>query len=1811
MTADSLQTSTYEVQRQRLADGAAELRERFQFLNEQRAEVFGNLDTRLLATLHVTTDHNCIPRDLISLGSHLLLGYNVQFGLKTEVVPKDVFSLYRLDGEQAIEEPLSLWMDERFLRDFSDLYRYYKNTFFSSFFQLGPHYYMVFQVGKTPQDIKAFKWVVDGDKLRYLDNRSDQEIRYPEQHDFRWQRASRDQHRSGAHPHVSIGDMVFVECIGGDLTIKIEDNTTSGSGIFSEPVDNPDQTLDDAEIYSCILGNLVLLKIRPYQERDFRHFVYSVKSRQAIRLDAMRQTCTQLPDDHGIIFPGGVYLQTGSYKLFDHGLTDVLYQRTVAAPNGEDFLYQFFQPTSGTYLHLRYNLIRQEVDTPLVCHGQAFLEDGRMVTMRVHEAPQKHHALQMWRTPFVGPNYRVHVTTDSMLYTIGNRDLVRCLAECQEVLHLIDKDESYADLYVDLVKRTNDILDSYFWLDREETQRLAQPLTTIRDAATAAVDEYEKVIRVRNETAAELVKTQTAVSELLKAAERSRFESLEAFVKMLRDMRTWRGHCSGLRELRTIDLSAVEKLEHDLQEASLRIGHRCVQFLLQPTSLEAYHQRIEAAGAKVMQVKSVAQGRELEKEFQDIATALELLIETISGLQIDDLTQRTAIVDRTGDQLADLNRARSSLKAHLRDLLGGELEAEFASQSKLLDQASAGALDAADQPEKVDDALTRTMLQIEELEGRFAEHEGLLERLHEKREAWVTAFEARRIQLVEARSRRADGLVTAAQRILTGIASRVERIDDGDALRAYFVSDPMVDKVRKIADQLRQLGDSVRVEDVLGRLKTLADDALRQQRDRQELFVDGQDLIRLGQHVFAVHRQPIELTTIVRDGNLMLHLTGTQFYQPLVERNGDGTIVVPVELEQAKDLWSQSLPSESDEVYRGEKLAFDVFQQWRKGESVGSWDWRQFQAADADGRVVWLRQWMQHQYQSGYSRGVHDHDGVSILGELTRLFYALGLLKHSPATRGLAWFAWQHFVPQIDRQSVMLWVSSYASLTGALPGNSRAQADATRGLQQDHRRGGNAIVGQLRQLLRKHVEADLLRGLRLGPASAYLFDQLMAHAVSATSPSASETSASEIKASEINEPVTSDRAADWFEKFTKHINSQAMSVIGSSLNRHRHEPKRLWQLGMSLVDQALSGEMEDQSDRFDSLRDYRFELVRLIIDRLAIERSDVDRSFAVHDWAASQASASCVITGLRGDHPRIAAGQMRLQYHEFMERLTRYTDRVEPRFYALQNKKRELLHRAEQKLRASEFKARVLTSFVRNRLIDEVFLPRIGENLAKQLGSAGENKRTDRMGLLLLVSPPGYGKTTLMEYIANRLGLVFVKINGPALGHQIRSLDPAEATNAAAREEVNRINLALEMGDNVMLYLDDIQHCHTELLQKFIPLCDATRRIEGVWEGQPKTYDLRGRKVAVVMAGNPYTESGGRFQIPDMLANRADVYNLGEIIGGASQAFEQSYLENCLANNSALIPLARACREDQMALIRAAEQGSTGSLDLTSNFSSDQVSEMLSVLRKLVKVRDIVLQVNRTYIQSAAQADAYRTEPPFKLQGSYRNMNRIAEKVVAVMNDDELMTLVVSSYEQDAQTLTRDGESNLLKFRELIGSMSAAQQERWQQICYAYVESVRLGDLAGDDQALQVLKSLAAIRDGLETIRREISTAVQKQGSTTSDTDSMRDGLENLTIQLKQMGDSLVEQLARTGETLERQASQLPDQKVLVQHSVPRSMTELVRSQYQLLYDGLKHLLEQNSSHSASFERLRHSLTEVLGQYGHLQAEIDLANKAP
>ncbi|QEF97692.1 ATPase involved in DNA repair [Stieleria maiorica] len=1745
MPDSQLAAGTYEVLRNRLRDAADDLRSRLAKLNESRAEVFGNIETKLISTERVTTEHNCVPRDLVSVGDQFLFGYNVQFGLKTEIELSDVFSAYRFEDNQFHEATLDLIGDSRFHNDFSELYRFYKDTRFSRFYRSGPILHMVFQVGKTNRDIKSFKWRVTSDAIEYIDNRSEHEVKEPAQHEFRWTRTTRDQHHYGEHPHISIEDIVFVETVGGDLTIKVENNTSSGEGIYAEPVDNPDQTLDDAEIYYAVLGNLVLLKMKPYQEDRFRYLVFNSKIQQAIRLDEIAEACVMLPGDQGLIFPGGYYLQTGEFKRFETGLSDMRYQRTVAASNGEDYLYLFYAPTSGTYVQLRYNLIKQTVDTPLICHGQTFFERGEMVCFRGQEEAQKHHAVQIWQTPFTGPNFVPENQTDSLLFKIGNKEIVRGMAECSELLQLIDKDDSYEGLYVDLNKKSSDVLDSYFWIDKPETEKLAEPLQKIREASNAAVEEFDKVVRARRETDSRTKEVSAAIEALIKKIERSRFESIDDFVTSLAELRTQRGHALGLKELRYVDLELVDQLETATAERSERLSRRCVDFLLTPGALDPYINRIAAAKDRVAEVATVAESKSLGEEIDAAASQLELLTETVSNLRIDDATKRTEIIDAIGDVFASVNRVRSALKARTSELVGVEGRAEFASQLKLLEQTTSGYLDVCDSPDRCDEYLTKVMVQLEELEGKFAEFDDFIEQLAVRREEVYAAFESRKVQLVEKRNRRAESLASAADRILKGIDNRVRSMESADDIAAYFAGDLMVEKVRDIIDQLQELDDAVRVGDLQSRMKTIREDSVRQLKDRQDLYEDGGHIIRLGKQKFAVNTQPLDLTTVLRNDAMCLHLTGTQFFAPLED---------PA-LSDAKDLWNQELISENRDVYRAEFLAVDLFNNRNShGPALTA------EAVDAG----WIQSKIGGRFDQGYAKGVHDHDAAMILAALLQIDARIDLLGHPPSVRaaGLLWF--EKLLDSKTRDAMTDWIGGFAKLAKAYPQAEPAVEFRQRLAelaQQDHPLWG--------PLFDHNVTSE-------GIAN-YLFDQLV-H----------------------NEPevVCSARAAGLYKAFTDSVPEvDRQTLLEAAMKSNESDPVRSFVLARNWAKAFLAN--HDGDNQVDPAHYYLDELAWIILS------GDLSRQ------RIAEVEIATSLGGLVGNHDRIQGGKMVVHYHELLRRVGRYMLDIVPRYRKLNETKSRLVDAARDDMRLDEFKPRVLTSFVRNRLLDEVYLPLIGDNLAKQMGAAGENKRTDRMGLLLLISPPGYGKTTLMEYIANRLGLVFMKINGPAIGHQVTSLDPAEAPNAAAKEEVERLNLALEMGDNVMLYLDDIQHTHPEFLQKFISLCDATRKIEGVSNGKTRTYDLRGRRVSVVMAGNPYTESGERFQIPDMLSNRADVYNLGEIIGDSADAFEMSYLENCLTSNTTLAPLSSASPDDARAIIRAAERDTMEGIELQGNFSPDQVRDMYEVMRKLLQVRDVVLRVNRAYIRSAAQADAYRTEPPFKLQGSYRNMNRMAEKVASVMNAKELQSLIVSSYEQDAQTLTTDNEANVLKFKELMGILTPEEKERWDSIKYSFVESIRMQGLDSEDQAGQLMRQLASMRDGLESIRQVISRAIAASGDGSEERMDAR--IDSLRHSLTASADQLAATLKTTGEQLQRisehQANaQPPDQKVFVQHKVPRVLADLIKGQFHLMQEWLRPILSESIDNGRDLERLKEQLDAMRANYREIESTFDAAS---
>ena len=414
----TLERGTYEIILNRLRSHADDLRSRLGQLNDQRRDVFGSIATELISNQRITTENNCLPRDIVPIGNRFIFGYNVHMGLKTRTELSDVFTVFEFSDGAMHAQSLDLLNSGAFEDEFFSLYKYYKDTQFAKFHIIGPHLFLVFRVGKSATDTKSFKFLIDGDSLKYIDNRSDHEVVFPDQHDFKWVATTREQHRAGEHPHISIHDRVFVETVGGDLTIKIEDNTDDGSGIYAEHVDEADQTLDDADIFYSIVGNLILLKIKPFKEDDFRYLVFNEKTHTVTRIDSIAHACVLLPEDHGLIFSNGYYLQTGQHKTFDNDLTDLLFERRIASVNGEDYLYVFYNRENGHYVLLSYNMIEQTVATPIICSGFSIFDNGHLIYYKSDPEPAKHHAIQIWQTPYVGEEISSGQQSDSFLYKI-------------------------------------------------------------------------------------------------------------------------------------------------------------------------------------------------------------------------------------------------------------------------------------------------------------------------------------------------------------------------------------------------------------------------------------------------------------------------------------------------------------------------------------------------------------------------------------------------------------------------------------------------------------------------------------------------------------------------------------------------------------------------------------------------------------------------------------------------------------------------------------------------------------------------------------------------------------------------------------------------------------------------------------------------------------------------------------------------------------------------------------------------------------------------------------------------------------------------------------------------------------------------------------------------------------------------------------------------------------------------------------------------------------------------------------------------
>ncbi|MFT5430414.1 MAG: hypothetical protein ACI9OJ_001088 [Myxococcota bacterium] len=1727
-----IEEGAYEVIKARLLSHGQRLSERARKLNEVRIGLFGGTQMEVVGNERVRTENNCVPRDIIAVHELMLFGYNVFIGLRSETAVEDVFSLVHveMDGDsysfQTVPVGRNFLKDEKFVSDFRELYRYYKDAHLLKLRRIESNLLAIFQVGHNLSDIKAFRWniKVDGSVV-YVDNRGEREHVYPPAFDFEWTTTKRDDHVQGVHPHISIRDEVFVETVGGNLTIKVENNTQSGQGIYAEPVDDANQSLDDAQVSFAEVGSLILIKILPYREEQWRHLVFNRLTKTVQRIDKIAQACIQLPEDHGIIFPGGYYLQRGETKTFDVEVEGMLFSKAVRSPNGEDVLYVFHRPNDGLYVLLPYNLIRKEVDTPIYCHGYSLFGDGKMVVFReTGDEQTRVHPMQVWQTAFFSAEFAAkRPEGDSFFENVGNADLVRGISDALSIARLTEHQSPTMAMYESLIAASRRVTDAYFWLGAEEVGNLREVLAEVQDTSELIVDEFVKVQALQAQAKTSLAALEAELGELYTTLRPDFYRQVNEFVDALSELRRARGRLITLRELRYMDLARVKILEDDVVARSEQVGAKAVEFLHGDDALGPYHGQIAALDEKVGAVEKVKDAVPLLESAAAIGDGLDLLTGVVGTLDIDDATVRTRILEGISEVMAGLNRSRAQLEVRRRALLDREGVAEFGAQFMLFGQSVTSALSMSPTPEKCDEQLSRLMLQLEELEGRFTEFDQFLEQLATKREEVYEAFGSKKQQLLDARQRRAQSAVQAAERVLSGIGRRAKTFSEVDDLNAYFASDAMVMKVRELAGRLRELEADVKADEVESRLKTAREDAVRSLRDRKEIYEDGASIIRLGKHRFSVNTQELELTMLPRAGGMALHLTGTDYYEALSD---------PA-FEETRPYWDQLLVSETPGVYRGEYLAASILSDAQRapvGSDLSLTSLLQASLVEGDLLAV-VRGISAARYDEGYDRGVHDVDATRILARVLTLQASAGLLRFSADARSAAVLFWAFWTDDDRRKRFASQARSLARLRAAF-----GQSEAISSLET-----------QLGEAIGVFYESA---GLNLSTtaqvmAGRYLFEEL----------------------ARAEQPrfVLGEAGASLVEQLTAHLRK-----VGSY-----HQ-----------LESELAGSPETLADRYRLAEAWLVGFARSIDPDAGTEVAEATVALLAGDSVGretSRAQTSATVDGLLGQHRGLKAGVLTIHLDEFLSRLTEFRLQRVPGYRAYQKTRTAVLERERERLRLGEYMPRVMSSFVRNQLINQVYLPVIGDNLAKQIGAAGSTKRTDLMGLLLLISPPGYGKTTLMEYVANRLGLVFMKINGPSLGHGVTSIDPAEAPNATARQEVEKINLGLEMGNNVLLYLDDIQHTHPELLQKFISLCDAQRKIEGVWRGRTRTYDLRGKRFIVCMAGNPYTESGDKFQIPDMLANRADVYNLGDILGGQEHTFALSYIENSMTSNTVMAQVSTHEHTDIYKLVRMALGEEIPTTELKHGYSRVEVEEILNVLKKLLRCQDVLLKVNQTYIASAGTDDAFRTEPSFKLQGSYRNMNKLAEKVVAVMNDDELEQLIDDHYLGEAQTLTDGAEWNLLKLAELRERVSPEQSARLTEIREGFHRQKVMGG-GDDDPVTRVTGQLMQLSERLEQIGTTISSAAIAATSA-SDRQFAAD-------QASPVGQQIGMSLAPLLKTLDASIAALAETElnIEVHNEPPGHYSEMVLKQIEVVEASLvpmiRSLSHSMSSDNAVWERL-------------------------
>jgi hypothetical protein len=267
------------------------------------------------------------------------------------------------------------------------------------------------------------------------------------------------------------------------------------------------------------------------------------------------------------------------------------------------------------------------------------------------------------------------------------------------------------------------------------------------------------------------------------------------------------------------------------------------------------------------------------------------------------------------------------------------------------------------------------------------------------------------------------------------------------------------------------------------------------------------------------------------------------------------------------------------------------------------------------------------------------------------------------------------------------------------------------------------------------------------------------------------------------------------------------------------------------------------------------------------------------------------------------------------------------------------------------------------------------------------------------------------------------------------------------------------------------------------------------------------------------------------------------------------------------------------------------------------------------------------------------------------------------MNAQELETLIVSSYQNDAQTLTSGTEWNLLKFKELLGKLTPAEQERCEDIRRTFRQNVKLRGVGSDDKVGLVIAQLSTFADGLDAIRKAVTTGVTQLTDRNGHDDHIAAAvgkIESLNIGLASLSERINEgltQIARLAERpieidvppidvkwpeslpaapapesaaarqtdvrrspetpIVRDATDADDDeadepstpdRITVVNRLPRSVLNVMEQQFQLMNGWMKPVLEMTTQQRAELSELRPMIEECLRHYRVLLRKLEEAH---